>query len=134
MGGNALICCISKPEVHVRLPQLKRAFKEHGKIADEADKNSHHLLRFYADEWGEIQDKIEMAKDKYHDLVRDALEKDGWTITDDPLRIQVEERTIKIDLGAEKLIAAEKEGQKIAVEIKSFIGHSVVTDFYLAIG
>jgi predicted RecB family endonuclease len=75
-----------------------------------------------------------MAKDKYHDLVRDALEKDGWTITDDPLRIQVEERTIKIDLGAEKLIAAEKEGQKIAVEIKSFIGHSVITDFYLAIG
>ena len=75
-----------------------------------------------------------MAKDKYHDLVRDALEKDGWTITDDPLRIQVEELTIKIDLGAEKLIAAEKEGQKIAVEIKSFIGHSVITDSYLAIG
>ncbi len=43
---------MSKPEVHVRLPQLKRAFKEHGKIADEADKNSHHLLRFYADECG----------------------------------------------------------------------------------
>lgn len=43
---------MSKPEVHVRLPELKRAFKEHGKIADEADKDSHHLLRFYANECG----------------------------------------------------------------------------------
>ena len=75
-----------------------------------------------------------MAKDKYHELVREALIKDGWKITDDPLRIQIEERTVKIDLGAEKLIAAEKDEQKIAVEIKSFIGHSVVTDFYLALG
>jgi len=28
-----------------------------------------------------------MAKDIYHYTVRAALEKDGWTITDDPLRL-----------------------------------------------
>ena len=28
-------------------------------------------------------------KDKYHQAVRTALEKDGWKITDDPLTVQV---------------------------------------------
>ncbi|GAX38069.1 fdxN element excision controlling factor protein [Nodularia sp. NIES-3585] len=40
----------------------------------------------------------------------------------------------RYDLGAEKLIAAEKPGQKIAVEIKSFIGASPVTDLENALG
>lgn len=43
-------------------------------------------------------------------------------------------RDLYIDLGAEKLIAAEKTGQKIAVEIKSFIGASPVTDLENALG
>ncbi|MBE9251361.1 hypothetical protein IQ226_19960 [Dolichospermum sp. LEGE 00240] len=34
-----------------------------------------------------------------------------------------------MDLGAEKLIAAERESDKIAVEIKSFINLSAITDF-----
>ena len=74
------------------------------------------------------------AKDQYHQIVRLALEKDGWTITDDPLKLEAQGHNIKIDLGAEKLIGAEKEGRKIAVEIKSFIGLSILTDFYAAIG
>lgn len=74
------------------------------------------------------------AKDKYHDVVRTALEKDGWTITHDPLRLRAHGRNVKIDLGAEKLIGAEKEGEKIAVEIKSFAGFSVLTEFYAAVG
>jgi XisH protein len=41
---------------------------------------------------------------------------------------------IYVDLGAEKLIAAEKNNQKIAVEIKSFLRASKVTDFYQAFG
>ena len=55
------------------------------------------------------------AKDIYHDLVRNALEREGWTITHDPLLLQVGGVEMSIDLGAEILIAAEKEGQKIAV-------------------
>lgn len=75
------------------------------------------------------------AKDIYHDTVRRALEKDGWIITDDPLVIQIDQkRSVYIDLGAETLLSAEKEGKKIAVEIKSFIGKSFNTDFYLALG
>ncbi len=61
-----------------------------------------------------------MARDKFHQEVRQALIKDGWTITDDPLYIKVGKIPIHIDIGAEKLIGAEKEGEKIAVEIKTF--------------
>jgi hypothetical protein len=69
-----------------------------------------------------------MAKDIYHDTVRIALEKDGWTITDDPLTLWIGKRDLFVDLGAEKLIAAEREGKKIAVEIKSFISKSPIKD------
>ncbi|MCB9265014.1 MAG: XisH family protein [Lewinellaceae bacterium] len=75
-----------------------------------------------------------MAKDKYHDIVKSALESDGWEITDDPLKIETGDRTIQIDLGAERVIGAEKGGEKIAVEIKSFLGLSPLTDFYNALG
>lgn len=39
------------------------------------------------------------AKDIYHDVVKQALIKDGWTITDDPLRLRWAKRNIYIDLG-----------------------------------
>ncbi|MGH9769857.1 MAG: element excision factor XisH family protein, partial [Blastocatellia bacterium] len=42
--------------------------------------------------------------------------------------------TLQIDLGAERLIAAERGGQKIAVEIKSFVGRSKVDDLEDALG
>lgn len=74
------------------------------------------------------------AKDIFHNTVRLALEKDGWLITDDPLYIKVGGTEMYIDLAAERLIAAQKEGQKIAVEIKSFLGASELTEFHLAIG
>ena len=75
------------------------------------------------------------AKDLYHNTVRHALEKDGWTITDDPLVIQVDQKkSVYIDLGAENLLAAKKAEQKIAIEIKSFIGKSFNADFYMALG
>jgi len=75
-----------------------------------------------------------MAKDKYHDLVRTLLEEEGWTITDDPLKYETAMGGIEVDLGAEMLLGAEKEGVKIAVEIKSFIGHSRLHDLYKALG
>jgi hypothetical protein len=75
-----------------------------------------------------------MAKDLFHDAVRNALIKDGWQITDDPFFLKVGGVEFYIDLGAEKLIAAERNNEKIAVEIKSFINSSSLTDFHLAIG
>jgi len=75
-----------------------------------------------------------VAKDVYHNTVRTALQKDGWTITDDPLTLKVGGRSAYIDLGAEKLLAAEKEDQRIAVEVKSFISPSPVKDLEQALG
>lgn len=75
------------------------------------------------------------AKDKFHDAVKQALVKEGWEITHDPLRIKFgEEDKIQIDLGAQRVLGAQKAGQKIAVEIKSFLSDSAVFDFHLALG
>lgn len=75
-----------------------------------------------------------MAKDIYHETVKIALIKDGWTITDDPLSLAVGERTVYVDLGSEKLFAAEKDQRRIAVEVKSFIRPSPVQDLENALG
>ena len=74
------------------------------------------------------------ARDIFHDAVKQALEKAGWRITHDPLSLQIGGVEMYIDLGAEQLIAAEKEGEKIAVEIKSFVAVSAIYEFHLAIG
>ncbi|MGB6296057.1 MAG: XisH family protein [Rivularia sp. (in: cyanobacteria)] len=75
-----------------------------------------------------------MAKDVFHYAVRRGLEKEDWLITDDPLRIQAGGADMEIDLGAEKIIAAERGEEKIAVEIKSFIGSSNISEFHTAVG
>ncbi len=75
-----------------------------------------------------------MARDLFHDVVKTALIKDGWTITNDPLFLKVGGVDFFIDLGAEKLLAAERDNHKIAIEIKSFINTSGLSDFHLAIG
>ena len=59
---------------------------------------------------------------------------EGWTITHDPYPLQAGSFDLAIDLGAEKIIAATKEGQKIAIEIKSFLGASQISEFYRALG
>ncbi|MGB5969420.1 MAG: XisH family protein [Spirulinaceae cyanobacterium] len=74
------------------------------------------------------------AKDFYHDAVRHTLEKESWTITHDPLDVDFGDVTMKIDLGAEKLIGAERQGEKIAVEVKSFLGTSEIYQFHTALG
>jgi hypothetical protein len=73
-------------------------------------------------------------KDRFHQAVRSALEKDGWIITHDPLLLKVGTLRLQVDLGAEKLIAAQKDNLKIAVEIKSFLRTSKITDFYQSFG
>ena len=74
------------------------------------------------------------AKDLYHQSAKNALIKDGWTITHDPLHLKWGKRDMYVDLGAEKLIAAEKAGQRIAVEVKTFAGLSDMTDLEQALG
>jgi len=75
-----------------------------------------------------------MAKDIYHDLVKALLIADGWTITHDPLFLAFGVRKVYADIGAERLLAAEKGKEKIAVEIKSFVGLSAIDDLEKALG
>ncbi len=72
--------------------------------------------------------------DIYHDLVKTALQAEGWTITHDPYPLSAGGTELYIDLGAQKIIAAIKQNKKIAVEVKSFIGKSQITEFYSALG
>jgi hypothetical protein len=74
------------------------------------------------------------AKDIYHDTVKRALQKDGWIITHDPFPLQIGRKRLSADLGAERLINAEKGTQKIVVEVKSFVGRSDVKDLEQALG
>jgi hypothetical protein len=71
-----------------------------------------------------------MAKDLFHNAVRVALQKENWVITDDPLKIETGGAKFEIDLGAERLLAAERGNEKIAVEIKTFLGDSPITDYH----
>ncbi len=74
------------------------------------------------------------ARDRYHENLKNALIKDGWTITDDPFHLKWGKKDLYVDLAAEKLLIAEKGTQKIAVEIKTFSGDSEVADLEQAIG
>jgi len=74
------------------------------------------------------------ARDAFHDVVKNGLVKDGWTITDDPLLVRFGGIDQYIDLGAEKIIGAEKGGRRIAVEVKSFLGTSPISEFHNALG
>jgi XisH protein len=74
------------------------------------------------------------AKDRYHDAVKSALLKEQWKITD-PLILKYKDTDeVRIDLGAERLLAAERGSEKIAVEIKSFLSESALFDYHGALG
>ncbi len=73
-------------------------------------------------------------KDAIHQAVKNALVKDGWTITDDPLFLEYGDEDMYVDLGAERLLAAERGSEKIAVEVKSFLGPSALTELHTALG
>ena len=72
-------------------------------------------------------------RDKLHFPVRRALEKDGWTITDDELKLEYEGVLLSADLGAERF-AAERGLEKIAVEVKDFSHFSAASELEKAIG
>ena len=74
------------------------------------------------------------AKDAYHNTVKAALQKEGWVITHDPLVLELSSGRLEIDLGAERLIAAQRDDAQIAVEIKSFLAPSLISEFHKALG
>lgn len=75
------------------------------------------------------------ARDFFHQEVKNALIKDGCSITHDPLFVSFGGVHMSIDLGAEQLIGAQKDNQKIAVEIKSFLAKSsAIYEFHTALG
>jgi hypothetical protein len=74
------------------------------------------------------------AKDIYHDTVKRALQNDGWAITHDPFPLQIGKKRLSADLGAERLISAERGLQRIVVEVKSFVGPSDIKDLEQALG
>lgn len=74
------------------------------------------------------------GKGYFHEHVKEALEKAGWTITHDPYFLKWKKKNLQIDLGAEKILAAQKGKTVIAVEVKSFLSHSRMSDFHTALG
>ncbi len=75
-----------------------------------------------------------MALDKIHSAVKNALIKDGWTITADPFEIRYKDLRVYADLAAERPFTAERDNEKIVVEVKSFIGSSSISEFEKALG
>lgn len=67
-----------------------------------------------------------MTRDIVHDLVKNALIKDGWRITHDPFPIEFGLRKVYADLGADKLLGAEK------TELERALGQFVLYKSWLA--
>lgn len=69
------------------------------------------------------------ARDRFHEVVKQALLKEQWVITNDPLKLKYGNVNFQVDLGAEKFLAAEKGNEKIAIEIKSFLNPSAISKY-----
>lgn len=74
------------------------------------------------------------AKDIFHDCVKNSLIKSGWSITHDPFHIRLTRKNLFVDLGAERLLAADRGTEKIAIEVKSFTQKSDIKDLEDALG
>jgi len=75
-----------------------------------------------------------MARDIVHQIIREVLVNEGWVITQDPYILKDYDPDWEIDFGAEKVIAAERGKEKIAVEAKSYLGLSFAYEFHQILG
>ncbi len=66
--------------------------------------------------------------------MRFALVKDGWEILTEDYTLEYGGDRLYVDIAAEKSLAAEKQGQRILVEVKSFLGRSFINDLEQAVG
>ena len=62
-----------------------------------------------------------MAQDFIHNAVKNAIIKDGWIITDDPLKLIYEELRLFADLGAERTFAAIRGAERLPSRLKVFV-------------
>ena len=69
------------------------------------------------------------ALDRRHNAVVQALIKDGWTITDNPLRPTLGEHSILVDVGAERVVGAEKGQSALLLRSKPSLDHNLLPTF-----
>jgi XisH protein len=62
-----------------------------------------------------------MAKDIIHFPVKKAIEKAGWIVTNDQYTVQFAEFTMYADLAAERVIAAQRGKDVIAIEQEAVV-------------
>lgn len=74
------------------------------------------------------------TQDLYHDVVKNALRKDGWRITHTALQLKVGIHSRAGELWEGPLLAAEKDERKIAVAVNSFVGRSDLADLAQTLG
>ena len=72
--------------------------------------------------------------DLYHDVVKNALRKDGWRITHTALQLKVRKDMKAGELWEGPLLAAEQDERRIAVAVNSFVGHSDLADLTQTLG
>lgn len=83
-------------------------------------------------------------RDSIHNIVKQAIIKEGWEITDDPYVISYGERFLFVDLAATEssnlnpieglFIGAQQRNSRIAIEVKDFRSQSAIADLEQAIG
>ncbi len=73
-------------------------------------------------------------KDRIHEAVKNALVKDGWTITDDPFRIVYEDTDVYADLRIVKALEGTTLQRALVIEIKGFTGDSPLHNLENALG
>jgi hypothetical protein len=74
------------------------------------------------------------TQDLYHDVVKNALRKDGWRITQTALQLRVGANTRAGELWEGPLLAAEQDERKVAVAVNSFVGRSDLADLAQTLG
>lgn len=73
-------------------------------------------------------------KDQIHEAVKNALVKDGWTIKNDPYRIEYEEADVYADLRVEKVTSENSLRRVLVIEIKEFTSVSPMNRLEEALG